>query len=448
MGKKLLSIGFAAGVLLAGLAFSLGLLVTGPSKAGANEILSGAPVLFNKDGGINGDVLSDAASWYNDHFWGRQELISVNNWLSAKVFGTSGAENVILGKDGWLYYGSTLEDYTGTAPMTGREIFSAARNLALMAEYCQEQGKEFAFVVAPNKNSLYPDAMPDYGVTAQTSNAQRLFARLEDMEVSYIDLFAAFGEEPEILYFCHDSHWNSRGAALGADVINAAFGRESRYFAGDFSRNQPHAGDLYEMLYPAFTDTETDPVYGGELEYTFASSATRPDSITLVTQSGAEGSLLCYRDSFGNFLYPYLADSFGACRFSRSTAYDLTLEADFVLVELVERNLEYLITYLPVMPAPQRQISLPAASGEIEAEMSAVQKPAGTILVQGTLPEEPDTDSPIYVVCQEGVYEAFCEQDGGFGAYLPEDVQIVGVAYKTGGTLRLLAIQTNIKSEE
>jgi hypothetical protein len=129
-----------------------------------------------------------------------------------------------------------LSDYTGVDALSRQEILMAAHNLALMQEYCQSQGREFAFMLAPNKNSLYPDNMPDYGVRNPSANAKLLMAELDALDVNYIDLFAAFGEQEEVLYFTHDSHWNSKGAALGADCINAAFGAESNYFAADFSK--------------------------------------------------------------------------------------------------------------------------------------------------------------------------------------------------------------------
>ena len=135
--KKYISYGFMAVVLLLCLTLSVGILFAGPAEAGANERLAEAPALWEKDGSFNEDFLSDTAAWINDRFFGRQRIISVNNWLDGALFGVSGTEDVILGDGGWLYYGSTLEDYTGAQTMTDRELYCAARNVALMAEYCK-----------------------------------------------------------------------------------------------------------------------------------------------------------------------------------------------------------------------------------------------------------------------------------------------------------------------
>ena len=342
--KKCFNWAFVAVILILGLSLGVGTAIFGPSQPAANEQLSAPPVWTDKNGNWNPNFLSDTMTWFSDHFFLRQELISVGNRLKAELLGTSGADSVLLGKDGWLYYTDTLEDYTGTNPLTDRELFCIANNLSLMAEYAESAGKDFLFTVAPNKNALYPESMPSMGAVAEDTDAQRLYALLDKMDVPYLNLHAAFDNTEEVLYFKHDSHWNSKGAALGADAINRAFGVESDYFSGDFTATQSHTGDLYEMLYPAFADPEKNPVYGGELDFEYTTGATKPDSITLQTRGQGSTTLLAYRDSFGNLLYPYLANSYGDARFSRSTVYDLTLGSDHVLIELVERNLRYLIT--------------------------------------------------------------------------------------------------------
>lgn len=410
---------FVAVFFAASLTLSLGILFAGPSKAGANEQLSKPPQLVS-DGAYNPDFLSDAAAWINDHFFLRQELITLDNRLSAKVAQTSGAEDVVLGRDGWLYYDSTLDNYTGQNAMTQRELYSAATNLELMANYCREQGKQFLFVIAPNKNALYPENMPNTGIADPRKDAENLHKELASRQVAYVDLFALFDAQAEKLYFAHDSHWNSKGAALAADAINGAFGKTSQYFSDPFSAAEPHQGDLYEMLYPAGQDPEQNPVYGGKLDFTYAGAATKPDSITLKTQGSGEGVLLAYRDSFGNLLYPYLADSFSAATFSRSTRYDLTKPGDFVLIELVERNLRYLIANLPVMPAPEREDTLPqTVSGA--ASFTAAKGPEGYMQVKGTLPTTADTDSRVYLVCGDKTYEAFLTENNSYGAYIPAE---------------------------
>lgn len=436
MKKKLCNGIFLMVFLLLCLTPVVGMVLWGPSEAAANEQLRRPPALTDKDGNWNTGYLSDLAAWVNDRFFLRQELVTGKNWLGANLLHTSGAEDVIVGAEGWLYYAPTVPDYTGTGLMTRRSLFAAANNLALMAEYCAGQGRDFAFVIAPNKNSLYPEAMPDHGVKAQTTNAQALLQELAVRNIKTVDLFDVFSKQPEVLYFAHDSHWNSKGAALGADHINAAFGIDSSYFAADFSDSRPHQGDLYTMLYPSLTDPERDPVCGAELTYTFTGTGTKPDSITIETEGAGQGTLLVYRDSFGNLLFPYLADSAASARFSRSTAYDLTRDADRVLIQLVERNLHYLVTYAPVMPSPVRQITVPDKTvGVAACDSTARNAPEGTVRLSGTLPAAVDAESSVYLVCAGVTYEAFILEDDGFCAYVPEGAEPQTLVVRENGTL-------------
>ena len=440
MKNKIISILFTTAFLVLCLSLSVGTLVFGPAGAAANEKVTEFPAIKTEEG-INQEFLAQLQSYVNDRFFLRQKLITMDRRMSLAL-GVSGEDKVIAGKDGWLFFADTLGDYTGTDLMGSRELFSAASNVALMDEYCRKTGKEFTFIIAPNKNSLYGQFMPDYGVTAKTSNVKTFHNLLQQLGVDYVDLFAAFGEIKEPLYFAHDSHWNSKGAALGADLINRSFGKATNYFGGDFSEAVLHEGDLYAMVFPGAEDPETDPVYGGQLNFTFTSKATQPDAINLSTEGTGSGTLLCYRDSFGMLLFPYLADSYASAKFSRLVNYDLTGDADYVAIELVERNLRYLIQNVPVMPSPVRRINLPAGvSGSAEV-LLAEKARAGSGCVQytGILPVKPDADACVYVVCEDVAYEAFCLENDGFAVNIPEGSAPEFVIYNISGMPQMFQI--------
>lgn len=195
--KKLARWGLAAFVglfLCLCLLPSAGMLAAPAEEAVGNEHLTAMPALQNADGSWNKSYFSELSSWLSDHIAFRHELITLHARLCGALFGTLPSEDVVLGADGWLYYADTLPDYQGAGLMTERECWAAARVLALMQEYCQERGAQFLFTVAPNKNSLYPEAMPArYQRSGAAGNAQRIAGRLEEMGVPYLDLFALLG---------------------------------------------------------------------------------------------------------------------------------------------------------------------------------------------------------------------------------------------------------------
>ena len=135
MKRKILLSVFLVLFFVVSLTFSLGMVAFGESKAGGNEVLSNAPQLKAEDGSLNRNFLADLSSWINDRFFLRQEMITLDNVVTAQGFGTSGEKKVIVGKDGWLFFADTLEDYTGTAPLSERELFGVIKNIQLMDEY-------------------------------------------------------------------------------------------------------------------------------------------------------------------------------------------------------------------------------------------------------------------------------------------------------------------------
>ena len=333
---------------------SAGMLLFGPSSAAANEILASAPRVQKRDGSFNTQVLNDTADYIADRFALRQQCVTAWARLHAAVFHSSAEEQVLLGRDDWLFYTATLDDYAGQH-LSGEELDRIVENLYAIQNYVESQGAQFVFTVAPNKNSLYPAYMSSrFSENHAQSNISLLRPLLQEAGVHYVDLFSLYADQ-ELRYYRTDSHWTAEGAAMAADRLLSAMGRRSSYAAGPFVENGTHSGDLFEMLYPAAVDRETRIDYAGSLSYLTRSDPKDGNAITIETdRSGVDGRLLCWRDSFGIALYPYLADSFGQALFSRSANYDFTScdlqDCDVVLIEIVERNLPQLAADCAVFP--------------------------------------------------------------------------------------------------
>lgn len=444
---------FVAVFIAVSLIPSVGMLVFGSDGAAANEILTSRPQLFRRDGSFNLEVLSETADYIADHFAFRQKFVTGWSRLNAGLFHSSVEEQVILGENGWLYYAQTLNDYMGEG-LTDVQLGYVARNLALMQEYAESHGARMVFTVAPNKNSLYPENMPhSIPQGHESANAARLPALLAGYGVRYADLFTAFCGE-EVLYYQTDSHWNAKGAALAADTILNALDRENAYFDEPFSGTEDHFGDLYEMLYPAGKQTEPNPLYARGFTFVCESDPNGGNAITIHTENpNGSGRLLCWRDSFGIALYPYLAESFEQATFSRASVYDLTQiaerGADTVIVELVERNLRQLYENAAIFPAPKRELgdalstgeALPLARKENIGSDGALTRISGQLLCS-----QVDVGSEIYLLA-DGMYYETCvvssdsEDTLCFTACLPTEnanVQAV-IALRDGELIRFLS---------
>ena len=136
-----------------------------------------------EDGNLNPAFSEELDGWLTDHFALRSELITANNLLKAGLFATSDEDQVIVGKNGWLYFAETAADYLGQNPLSNQlsdeDIVHLATTLDMMNAYVEGRGGKLVFAVAPNKNTLYPDNMPAYyRRTAGETNLDRVTRQL------------------------------------------------------------------------------------------------------------------------------------------------------------------------------------------------------------------------------------------------------------------------------
>ena len=339
---------------------SLGMAVTKQEASSENRRLAEFPEL-KKENEINTRWLPEAGEYFQEHFAFRNELVTANALLNGKIFGVSTADGVIQGTDNWLYYKDSLEDYLGEELLSERSLFNIAHTLAMMQETLNEKGVQFLFTVAPNKNSLYGENMPYYDSLKVSSdkNLVNLQKYLRQEQVSY--------------------------------------------------------GDLYEMLYPlamtpeeeVYYDRQTTFAYVGEVVSNFDPKITTVNPVK-------EGSLVMFRDSFGNALLPFMADAYSSAYFSRGVPYQMSevdeKNADTVIVERAERFLPEMAQSPPIMEGPECQVNVteedtvPAGAGAVQCEIQGnLEKITGCI-------EEKylDIDSRIYIrLNHDKIYEAF-----------------------------------------
>lgn len=412
---------------------SVGMFFTQQPKPRANEILAPKPLLKLPEGGINKNYLQNVTDYVSDHIAFRAELITVHNSILSKVFDTSASKDVILGKQDWLYYKDTEDNYLGKNVLSDAEIEVIANNIHMMQQYVEAQGAKFLFFIAPNKNSLYGQYMPELGEKfSKQSNAQKLILALQKQNIHYIDFFAVFGAKEEILYHKLDSHWNNKGAALARDTILEALEIEHdvKWYDELYNVVKNHKGDLYEMLYPMGRELDNNVVFQRKFEFKAENEIHAPDDIQIDTiNETKQHSLLMFRDSFGNALYPFMADSFGHSRFSRKMPYNLTMmqevNADVVIVEIVERNISNLAKYAPIFPSPVLQQDMTQLQqidvSDVTIEQSDLE---GYSCVKGNIQQQ----GKVYIQWQNQIYEAFVttqQQEGQiFIAYVPEGTKM------------------------
>ena len=404
-----------------------------------NRKLSQFPEIKKEDGSLNTDWAKEFDTYFSEHFGFRSDLVNAHNTMLDAVFGSSGEEDVIIGRDGWLYYSYTADDYMGTNRMSDWEIEDIAHTLKMMQDYTEKNGSKLIFAGVPNKNTIYPEYMPyNYLQAADKSDLERLEEVLEREGVNYCSLNNILKtqktDSPDtLLYHKEDTHWNNYGAYTAYRALFDTVGM-SKIDLEISGSSDTWEGDLRKMLFPDSDKKDQQIDYDFTPTYNYVGRFRGLDDIMIRTAGNGNGSILMFRDSFGEAILPFIAESCETAMFSRAVPYKLdTLEQehfDTVIVEIVERNLKNLRKKAPEMPSPEcGELNAVEISSDIVSGFNCTED-QDMIKVFGSFGKDtaPESVGRIYLKANGKTYEAFpvyeCSEENGikgFSVNIPDD---------------------------
>lgn len=288
-----------------------------------------------------------AARYFEDHFGLRARLVRWQALLRLRLLGSSASPDVIVGKDGWLFYAGdgASEDMASAVPFTSAELEAWRTTLEHTRDWMEAHGIAYVFVLAPDKHAIYPEQLPPsiHRIGAETRTDALVNYLREHSTVPVLDLrgplLAAKGAER--IYHRTDTHWNDLGAFAASEAIRrllpsrvgaAASGR------GAFAeRTVTVPGfDLAGMLGVAGAVTERDlqlvPVRPpGARIVEPAHPDTRLMDARLVTEhiDRTLPRAVVFRDSFGSALVPFLSEHFSRAVY----LWQYNVDPDVVLAE-------------------------------------------------------------------------------------------------------------------
>lgn len=366
--------------------------------------LASCPSFFTEKG-INKDFTDEFDAYFTDNFAFRTDFITAYAKLYDAVFAQSISDQVVIGKEGWLFFTPEVNDYTNTAVLSDGEVYRICRTLAIMREYAARNGAEFIFTIAPNKSSIYGEYMPDsYIQVGEENSYDVLSAELATRDFPFVDLRAVLrnGSEEADLYHKKDTHWNNLGALLGYVAILDAVSEAVPDFTFDtYEEITPVAantwsGDLECMLFPTQVLLDTQYDLGMQENYRSRRPIKSPEEIKITTYcDSGEKNAVMYRDSFANALIPMMSNAFSTITYSRAIPYDFSLvteETDVVIFEIVERNLRNILLQAPKMPAYEVDLSGQSLTCD-EMDIVAVKSVDGTYVDLAGIAQPSDYDS-------------------------------------------------------
>jgi alginate O-acetyltransferase complex protein AlgJ len=319
-------------------------------------------------------------NYVNDRFGLRQQLVHFNSLMRYRL-GLSSSKEVVVGKDGWLFYTADklMEQHTGADIFTPVELDNWVKQMEANRDWLARRGIAFYVMIAPDKNTIYPEKLPDYP-RGTVTRIDQLEARLRSSDLEFIDprdQLYRVKAAGEMVYTPGDTHWSERGAFVAyqmlMDRVVKRFPTVVPLELPDFnvSHGTPAASDM--AVYLALED---------DLKYTVArltpkwkSHQTAPQATTFrpgwgwrVTENKNDLNdrprLLIFGDSFTDYvlgptmLYETFRDPVWTHNNGGTLNLNLVREVkpDVVLVQFAER-------YLHLFPTKAVGFDEPAAGG-------------------------------------------------------------------------------------
>jgi alginate O-acetyltransferase complex protein AlgJ len=317
---------------------------------------------------------------FADRFGMRTTLIIAQHWALVDIFGVTPVENVMIGRDGWLFWLgedalSLDRHYRGTRTVPDFEADAYVAEVKRRHEYYRSRGIAYLTLIVPEKFTIYPEYLPSWVAPARgpTLLARTMDRLAQDGGVPYVDLrpllLEAKGRVP--LYYATDSHWNLAGAGVAYVAIMRTV---QTLLPGRLPSIAPPVrppytpgrdvfwGDLARMLGIPFRFNEPDYL-------PLAAVTRRPRRAGLLARSitpNGEGHIRIYeqpradlprlvmnRDSMAIALIPMLSENFHRSVYVLGYAIEReTIERehpDIVIDEVVERGM-IRIAQFPMKP--------------------------------------------------------------------------------------------------
>lgn len=172
---------------------------------------------------------------------GEQIAAGIDSNTSYFLTGNIASQQVISGKEKWLFYKSTidgdsLEDYIGEARYTDEEMKEVLNHVSTVQQYWEKQNAEFLYIVPPNKENIYNEYMPNS--IERISNISRgdvIADFLKNSGINIVNLKPILRDslvsnptyKDKELYYKYDTHWNQLGAEIAVEQILKEFGEKA-----------------------------------------------------------------------------------------------------------------------------------------------------------------------------------------------------------------------------
>lgn len=331
-----------------------------------NRILAQKPTIQGTD---PAKFSKEMEVYFNDHFALRSLFIGWNDYIRVKYLKLSPISSIVVGKADWLYYASdrSMEDYQELVRYSDAELQAIRVKLEERTRLLRQQGTDFLLMIVPDKQTVYPEYLPDTvrkagrGEGTRTDQLVRYLKETEaDVRVLDTRQTLLSRKADRYLYYKADSHWNQYGALLAYRELIKELARshpslqvpslDDYTITVEESPDSPFSKDIASLLGLAseFPDdfVRVKRKVPAQATKALVTSKLFPRQDVLLareTGNAALPRLVMFRDSFGTALVPLVAESFNRSLFVWSNGFHMGIvqeeRPDIVVYEVVERLL-------------------------------------------------------------------------------------------------------------
>ncbi|MDR3300438.1 MAG: hypothetical protein LBU43_10720 [Candidatus Accumulibacter sp.] len=309
---------------------------------------------------INENYTRDWDAYLNDRFGWRSVLIELSRLLKKSHVAIQNGLT-LYGKNGWEFYAgeNSIQNYQNIHLFSDDELKRAADYLSTLDNWCNTHGKRFYLFIAPDKNKIYGEFYPSVIKKINPDSKSRAnqlvnFLRANtSIKVVYpYDVLHEHKKDGLLYWAENNTHWNELGAYYGYADLMKTMQIEPIGFTRLRRSRKPILKDGNIYLVPDIPNmADYDDIYSNQLyKLCKFQSLPPPDGYKNITENRAchnengKYNVFMFRDSFGQSLTPYLANTFKDMTLvwrQNVTTQDLEYikdnNVDIVIDEIVER---------------------------------------------------------------------------------------------------------------
>lgn len=154
-------------------------------------------------------------------------FIKFSNQVRYTFFKSSNVNNVIIGKDNYLYTDNYVNSYLGRDYVPQDTISLVVKELAQVRDSLKTKGVDLIIMIAPGKGSYYPEYFPSYysRLKPKTTNYEKYSKEFYKHNINYLDfnawMISLKGKTPYRLFSNTSLHWGRYACYLAIDSLTS-----------------------------------------------------------------------------------------------------------------------------------------------------------------------------------------------------------------------------------